>query len=184
MPTQVSNPMKFYCAPNQATPDYIIYEDFRSWVAYGLLACWLGTDADDPNADCYFARPFTREDVQELRGYFLDLVETVIVALWKGQHRPGDGCIDGDWQSAVIGNSDENPGEKETFLAWYVRLDEECMMFELDCTGCDPVAIWLSYDAIADRQNVLKVLTEARKTVADEGEQSEVWRRLVELVEA
>lgn len=35
-----------------------------------------------------------------------------------------------------------------------------------------------------NRPQVLKVLAEARKTVADEGEQSEVWPRLVELVGA
>ncbi len=184
MPVQLSNPMRFWCAPNQATPDYIVYGDFRSWVAYGLLACWLSHDADDPNADCHMARSVTREDVRELRGYFLDLVETAIVALWKGQYRPGDGSIDGDWQSLVIGNSDENPGEAESFLTWYVRLDDDCVMFDLHCTGAGSVAIWLSYAAIADRRNVLTVLTEARKTVADDGEQSEVWPDLVEVVEA
>lgn len=181
MPVQVFNPMKFWCAPNQATPDYITYDDFRSWLAYGLLTCWLGTDADDPNADCNMARPFNRADVRELRSHFLDLVETVIVALWKGQYQPGDGCIDGDWQSVVIGNSEENPGEEETFLTWYVRLDDDCMMFDLQCSGADSTAIWLSYDAIADRSNILKVLTEARKTIADEGDPSEVWPKLVEL---
>jgi hypothetical protein len=56
MKEQVFNPMSFWCAPNQATPDYIIYDDFRSWVAYGLLTCWLSHDADDPNADCNMAR--------------------------------------------------------------------------------------------------------------------------------
>lgn len=183
MPVQVANPMKFWCAPNQATPDYIIYHDFRSWVAYGLLPCWLGTDADDPNADCFMARPVTREDVQELRAYFLDLVETVIVALWKGQYQPGDGSIDGDWQSLVIGNGDENPGEEETFLTWYVRLDDDAIMVELVCTGSDSIAIWLSYDAIPDRNNVFKVLSEARKTLAAVGDQSEVWPKLVELIE-
>lgn len=184
MPAQVSNPLNFWCAPNQATPDYVVYHDFRSWVAYGLLTCWLGTDPADPNSDCHMARPFTREDVRELRGYFLDLVETVVVALWKGQYKPGDGSIDGNWQSVVIGNSEENPGEDETFLTWYVRLDDDCMMFDLQCTGADPVAIWLGYDALADRKNVLKVLTEARKTLADGSDQSEVWPTLVRLVEA
>jgi hypothetical protein len=183
MTEQVANPLKFWCAPNQATPDYVIYDDFRSWIAYGLRTCWLGSDGDDPNSDCYMARPVTREDVRELRGYFLNLVETVIVTLWKGQYKPGDGCIDGDWQSLVIGNSDENPGEEEAILTWYVRLDDDAMMFELDCTGSDPVAIWLSYDAIGDRQNVLKVLIEARKTLAATGDQSEVWPKLAELVE-
>ena len=182
MPTQVSNPVRFWCAPDQATPDYIIYHNFRSWVAYGLMTCWLGTDADDPNSDCDMARPFTREDVQELRAYFLDLVETVIVTLWKGEYKPGDGNIDGDWQSDVIGNSEENPGEDETFLTWYVRLDDHAMMFDLICSGADPVEIWLGYDAVTDRQNVLNVLTEARTTLAAVGDQNRVWPTLTELV--
>jgi len=181
---QIANPMRFWCAPNQATPDYVIYHDLRSWVGYGLLTCWLGTDADDPNSDCFMARPFTREDVQELRSHFLDLVETVVVALWKGQFRPGDGYIDGDWQTLIIGNNDEHPDEEVTFLTWYVRLDDDAMMFDLECTGADSIAIWLSYEAIADRAAVLKVLTEARKTLAPIGDQGEVWSKLVELVGA
>lgn len=183
MAVQIANPMRFWCAPNQATPDYVIYEDFRSWVGYGLLTCWLGSDAADPNSDCFMARPVTREDVQELRHYFLNLVETVIVAIWKGQYSPGEGDIDGDWESLVVGNSDENPDEEETFLTWYVRLDDDCMMFELACTRADSIAIWLSYDAIADRKNVLAVLTEARQTLAPVGDQNQVWPKLVELVE-
>jgi len=183
MPEQVFNPMSFWCAPNQATPDCIIYDDFRSWVAYGLLTCWLSHDADDPNADSNMARPVSRDDVQELRDYFLNLVETVIVALWKDQYKPGDGSIDGDWQSLVIGNSEENPGEDETILTWYVRLDDDSMMFDLHCSEADGTAIWLSYDAIADRRNVFKVLADARKTVADDGEQSQVWLPLVELAQ-
>lgn len=184
MPEQVFNPLSFWCAPNQATPDYVIYDDFRFWVAYGLLTCWLSHDADDPNADSNMARPVTRDDVQELRDYFLNLVETVIVTLWKGQYKPGDGSIDGDWQSLVIGNSEENSREEETILTWYVRLDNDCMMFDLQCSGADSTAIWLSYDAIADRRTVLNVLADARKTIADEGEQSQVWPALVELVES
>jgi len=182
MPVQIFNPLNFWCAPNQATPDYIIYHNFRSWLAYGLLTCWLGTDADDPNSDCVMARPVTREDVQELRTYFLDLVKTVIVTLWKGEYKPGDGSIDGDWQSVVIGNSEENPGGEETFLTWYARLDDDAVMFDL-CSGADAVAIWLGYDAIADRENVVKVLTEARQTLAAVGDQAEVWPKLFELVE-
>jgi hypothetical protein len=161
----------------------VIYDEFWSWIAYGLLTCWLGTDADDPNADCFMARPITREDVQELRHYFLNLVETVIVAIWKGQYKPGDGDIEGDWQSVVIGNSDENPDEQETFLTWFVRLDDDCLMFDLQCTVADSIAIWLSYDAISDRAEVLKVLCEARGTLAPVGNQGEVWPKLVELVD-
>lgn len=178
MPTQVSNPMKFWCAPNQATPDYIIYHDFRLFVAYGLMECWLSHDGDDPNADCNMARPVTRDDVKELRHYFLDLLETVIVSIWDGDYKPGDGGIDGDWEHLFI--DDEDSDKEETILTWYPRLDEDSMMFELTCTGADSTAIWLAYEAIEDRQEVLKVLTEARKTIAKSGYMGEVWDKLVE----
>jgi hypothetical protein len=145
------------------------------------MTCWLGTD-DDPNSDCHMARPFTIDDVQELRSYYLDLVETVIEALWKGQYSPGDGSIHGNWQSVVIGNNDVYFGEEETFLTWYVRLDEDSMMFDLSCSGADSVAIWLSYDAIIDRPSVLSALSEARMTLSTVGEQRKVWPTLVTLV--
>lgn len=177
MQTQTYNPLKYWSAPNQSTPDYVTCYNFRDFVAYGLLECWLSHDPNDPNADCNMARPVDREDVKELRGYFLDVLETAIAALWKEQYKPGDGSIDGDWETLIVGNSDENPGEEETFLAWYVRLDDDAIMLELSCSGADSTAIWLSYEAIEDRQNVLKVLTEARKTIDDV-----VWKDLQDLV--
>jgi len=180
MPEVIANPLGFWCAPNQATPDYVIYDDFRSWLAYGLMECWLGTNTDDPNSEVNMARPVTREDVTELRGYFLDLVETCIVSLWKEQYKPGDGSIDGDWQHLNIGTNDQD----ETMLTWYVRLDKDSMMFELDCTGSDAVCIWLSYEAIQDRQKVLAVLTEARQKAPGWGDDgNKVWPELVKLVE-
>lgn len=184
MPKQVYNPLKFYCPPNGATPDYIVYHDFKSWVAYGLLACWLSHDADDPNADCSFDRPVTKDDVQELRRIFLDLLETTIVALWTGENNPGDGEIDQRNPQHVFIDTDESG---EGMLSWYVRLDgpsddedesDASMMFELACQGEDSHCIWLAYDAIEDRAEVLKVLREARETIGDK-----VWDELEKLVE-
>lgn len=165
MTTQVRNPLKFWCAPNQATPDYVIYDDFRQFIAYGLMCCWCSHDPNDPNADANFDRPLTVEDVKELRGYFLDLVETVITSLWKQQYSPGDGDIDGDWQHLIIGDE---------MMTWYIRLDDDAMMFSLDCTGADSENIWLGYKGIEDRAEVLKVLTEARQTIDDV-----VWQDLI-----
>jgi len=170
MQVQVRNPLKFWCAPNQATPDYVIYDDFRSFIAYGLVCCWCSHDPEDPNADANMARPITRDDVKELRGYFLDLVETVITSLWKGQYSPGDGEIDGDWEHCYIGDEDS----EVTSLTWYPRLDDDSIMFELHCDGSDPEVIWLGYKGIENRAEVLKVLTEARATIDDE-----VWADLV-----
>lgn len=174
MPEQVYNPLGFHCAPNQATPDYIAYSDLRQFVAYGFISCWLSADSEDPNRDCAFARPVTREDVDELRGYFLDLVETVILSLWKGDYSPGDGEIDGDWEHLYIGNEDDQVDS----LVWDIRLDKDAMMFSLHGYG-DAESIWLKYDAIEDKENVLKVLTEARQTISD----NTVWNKLVEHVE-
>lgn len=164
---QTRNPLKFSCAPNQATPDYIIYDDFRQFIAYGLICCWCSHDPKDPNSDSNMVRPITRDDVKELRGYFLDLVETVILSLWKKQYFPGDGSIDGNWQSLVIGKPNDDSGADHTLLTWYIRLDEDAMMFEMDCTGSDSDCIWLGYKGIEDRIEVLKVLTDARATIDD-----------------
>lgn len=156
--TQVYNPLRFHCAPNQATPDYIVYDDFRMLVAYGLICCWLSADPDDCNRDCSFSRPVDHEDVQELRRQFLDLLDTIIVALWQGDYEPGHGWIDGDYQYTYIGAEDD-----PTLLSWQVRLDDDSTMLCLQCTGADDECIWLSYEGIADRQNVLQVLREARE---------------------
>lgn len=176
MSTQVTyNPMKFTCAPNQATPDYVIYDNFRDFVAYGLLRCWLGSDSDDPNSDCNYSRPITLEDVYEHRGDFLDTLESVIVGLWQGNLEPGEGWPDGEWASTTISTGDDDPDP--TNLTWVPRLDKEALMLDQD-VGSDPDAIWLSYEAIKDKDNVLKVLQEAREFAP-----GEVWTKLVEIVE-
>lgn len=178
----VSNPMGFRCAPNESTPDYVVYDDFRRWLAYGLVTCWLSGDANDPNADCNMARPVTRDDVRELRGYFLDAVETVVGALWREQLHPGYGYVQGDFQSLIIAQDDEDSDTDETVLQWAVRLDNDAMMFELFCSGADPVCIWLSYDAIKDRQRVVAALQEARRVSPAFGKDGAgVWDGLLEL---
>ena len=181
----IYNPLSFYCAPNAATPDYVTYHDFESWVAYGLLTCWLGSSADNPNEDCYLARPVTLEDVRELRDYFLDAVETVIVSLWKAENEPGEGWLDGDFHDLVIGeesDDEERDDSKDTLIGWNVRLDNDSMMFEMH-DGCDGTAIWLSYEAIKDRKKVAEVLANARQVSPGFGKDGDkVWDKLLELV--
>jgi len=168
--------MGFTCAPNAATPNYVSYGDLRSFVAYGLTTCWLGSTGKDVNEDCHFARPVTTDDVDELRGYFLDVMETLIGGLWKGDFEKGQGEIEGDYQTLIIGNSDENPGEEEVSLGWRVRLDNDTIMVEF-ADGGDGVALWLDYKAIDDRANVVKVMTEARQYVPHD---PKVWDKLIE----
>jgi hypothetical protein len=147
---QVRNPLGFYCPPNGATPDYISYNNFEMWLAYGMQICWFGP-GDDPNEWCDFPRPYTEDDVRELRGYFLDAVETIVVSVWKGEYSAGDGFIDGDWESLVIDVPDEDgepTGSSDTvFLRWTATLQEESLMFEME-DGADGTAIWLDYEAI------------------------------------
>lgn len=154
---------------------YVTETNFRDFVAWGMGECWLSHDPDDCNADANMARPITTSDVRELRGYFLDALETIIAALWEGDYEPGEGWIDGSFNSLIIGNEEE--GDDETFIQWGVRLDKDVIMMELSVSGSDGQAIWLSYDAITDRKNVLKVLKEANKYTFN----NKVYNKLKEL---
>lgn len=127
---QVPNPLNFHCASNQATPDYIIYDDFRSFVAYGLWVCWLGDD-NDPNADCYFARPITKQDVKELRGYFLDILESVLMALLQKKVEPGYGEVDGDWPSLHIYQEPVEDEDQFDSLTWQINTKVEIAVPDL-----------------------------------------------------
>lgn len=179
-PVQVQNPMRFWCAPNQFTPDYSSYSDFRLWLAYSLMECWPSHDGDDPNADCNMERPITREDVRWLRSYFLDVVETVVEGLWSGDFEPGEGWLDIESQYLTISAIESEEHDRdETNFRWQCRLDDDAMMFELYITNNDNPAIWLNYDAIEDRPAVIKALEEARLTVGI----GTVWDKLKELVD-
>lgn len=146
---------------------YVTETDFRDFVAWGMGECWLSHDPDDCNADASMARPITTSDVKELRGYFLDALETIIAALWEKDYEPGEGWIDGSFNSLIIGpelaEDEESNGNDDTFIQWGVRLDKDAMMMELSVSGSDGTAIWLSYDALTDRKSVLNVLKEANK---------------------
>jgi hypothetical protein len=169
---QVMNPLNYHCAPNEATPDCVAAATFRDFVAYGLWECWLGQDPEHPGGDTTF--PWGDADVAELRSAFLGLLESIIVALWDGSYKPGDGDIDGDWKHVSPATPGDEESREATDLCWYVRLDADAIMFELCCTGSDAVAIWLSYESLRDRSSVLKVLEEAEDTV-----NNKVWNVLV-----
>lgn len=167
--TQVRNPLDYWCAPNAATPDYVICRRFKDWLAYGLCVCWLGSDSKDPDSHVNLSEPFTHENVSELRSLFLDMVETTIESLWSGVYCPGDGEIDQEQRTLNIGKRNVDGdfvGDADmTSLGWSVRLDRDAMMFELYTTGGDPVAIWLAYAAVLNRKQVFKHLRVARKTL-------------------
>lgn len=178
---QVFNPLGFYCASNSATPDYIVYDNFRMFVAYGLMCCWPSADPDDCNRDCNMVRPFTLNDVKELRKVFLDALQLSIVALWQGEIEPGDGGFDDNiigrfsynkWVYIDVENAED--ADNTTSLTWDVYLNDNDIMMQLNCTGNDDEAIWLSYKGIEDRANVVKVLTDACRSIDEE-----VWPELL-----
>lgn len=171
MPEQTYNPLGSWCAPNATDPSYAICHDFRQFVAYGLVQCWLSRDPADPNADCYFPRPWGRDDVAKLRGYFLNLMQTVARALWRGDYQPGDRWIEGEPQTVCVGTDDQD----EVHLTWYVCLQDDAVMLSLNCDGADDVDVWLSYEAFVNRKVVVETLTKAHELCG-----GETWDSLLE----
>ncbi len=178
--------MGFYCPPNGSTPDYIVYHDFESWLAYGMVMCWLSHDPSDPNADSNMSRPVTRGDVEDLRDLFLNVVEFVVEALWTKEYEPGHGDIDGDQVYVTIAKEGENGDSYDhdaTHITWRVRLDDDSAMFVMDISGSDDHAIWLAYDSLDDRLKVLEALQKARATMnySRFSERNKVGKKLVAL---
>lgn len=165
---QVCNPMGFTC-PSNYPEHYVAKRDVRSFVSYCLHRCWLGTDPRDPNADCYFVRPVTREDVRDLRQIFLEVFSDVLCDLWDGSAGPGDGELDVSSEQRLsidipdAKENDQDPG----LLGWDVSLgdEEEGICFTLWCADGEDCAVSLDYSAVSDHQQVLAVLREAYATV-------------------
>ena len=153
-----ANPMGFYCAPNQATPDYVCYSDIRMFIAYGMMVCHC--DLQDvkgytPNASHY----------HELRGYFLDTVERalrVYPELERGKEVQEDlqgyGSMlytaDADREGVKDGKSPEN----EFDFTWHVeRVDHEgnvCLSLDWAFVGnsnhheYDSSAMWIAAEVM------------------------------------
>lgn len=156
----------------------VVETNFREFVASGLASCWLSGDPDDVNANCSFVRPLTADDVIELRGYFLDTLETLIVGLWKRVWTPGMGWVDSDTQQTLTIDTDDGESFDSDLAQWSVRLDKDAIMMELGVSGTDPDILWLDYRAIKCRKKVVEVLREARQYVTD----GRVYDKLTALV--
>lgn len=159
-------PISFYVPPNGAGADYIAETNFRGFVAYGFRACWLGSGSDDPDADCNLPRPVTRSDVRHLRGSFLSYLERTIAMLWSGDLEKDATMIDFGNNGESVEFNEENANELMR-ADWYVTPQDDALMMSLELTGCDASTLWMSYDAIKDRRNVLAVLREAHEHVRD-----------------
>jgi hypothetical protein len=170
---QAQNPLGYTCAPNGAGPDYVTETNFRRFVAFGLMHCWFGS-GDDPNEYCNFSRPFTKDDVKELRYSFLRMVNKAVGRYWDKENVPGEGDIDTE-STTVFVRVEEDADEAtdfETRLWWSMSFNNEEINFELNCMTDisveDSQYIGLAYEALYDRQNVVKVLEEAWKTIGNE----------------
>jgi hypothetical protein len=134
-----------------------------------LTQCWFGS-GDDPNEYCNFSRPFTKDDVKELRYSFLRMVNKAVGRYWDKENVPGEGEIDTESTTVFVRVDDHDEAtDFETRLWWSISFNNEDINFKLNCMTDisveDSQYIGLAYEALYDRQNVVKVLDEAWQTI-------------------
>lgn len=161
----VRNPMNFWCAPNQCTPDYIGYRDFEQFVAFGLFYCALDQE------DCSFQ--VTDSFVYSMREGFLTTLRYMIFKYWDGELERGAENIDMPSNGNIIhlSEADDEEGEDD-FFAWYpFRVDGEenedaslSIELTLNSQGQDTV-LWLKLKAIEDKAHVRAILKMADAAV-------------------
>lgn len=93
------NPLKYFCAPNQATPDYVAAHGIKNFIAYGFLCCF---DAVDPDNFAMW-NMVQREDVQWLRENFLRVLEKLALNA-IACHTKGEAFFCDDWASKRFAN--------------------------------------------------------------------------------
>lgn len=156
MPVATRNPMNFRSCGS--CPDYIAYPYFDGFVAYGMMECWP-SHTNDLNQDWEHPIKLDTDHVTELRGNFLDLLESTITGLWAGELEEGQGALDTHLSCDKTTHIDD-----ETYFDWYVTLQDDAIMFQLMLLGDKPqdvATFWLDYTAIEHRPTVVKVLKEA-----------------------
>ena len=172
---QEPNPLNFRCAPNEATPDYVAYENFDSFVAYGFMLCWL------PPHEYAGWSWLQRDDIRWLREHLLQALESVIVDLWTGDIELSNERYEqfdaGDFESFIVcDNKNEEYRTEEHLFQWFPRfiepdgtiaLDLSFSVLETAVSDCHPYSeeqtIWLRPEGYADRAKVREVLAAARK---------------------
>ena len=154
--SNLRNPMGFSCAPNACGPDVAIEHDFRRFVAFGLLACHdhlLGN-----GSEALDAKP---EDVSRLRKHFLDELRIALDNIPHILADAGDTNSvsyqgDHDGGSPVIPLKHKGSCEDLVFCWRFERLDlgdHPCLLFVMSWGEPDDFAIWLSLDAVFDRDS-------------------------------
>lgn len=164
------NPLHYFCAPNQATPDYVASHEIRDFVAYGFLCCF---DAVDPDSFTMW-NMVQRADVQWLRECFLRALEKLVLNIYAGIVTPEtkETDFDSDWaESLIVG---EEGDDEELMIQWAPGpCDGHALSLVLSYSlltgeghGGDDEVIWLTFDALKDRAAVKAAIEEARKVNA------------------
>jgi hypothetical protein len=191
----VLNPMGFYCAPNGTDPCYASEHDFERFIAFGMLQC-VSNLSEQGFSDHALVDD---EHRRELREAFLAVVEGTLQFFWTGDFEIGQENFDsdmfGDGCEVNIGNSEENPGENETMWSWSpFAIHEDCIIFDLWCmvlngpgNDGDPTTLFLSMEAIQDRQLVRDVIRKAReingcpyRTDYQDTENDKLWEKVLQ----
>lgn len=159
------NPLRYYCAPNQVTPDYVSSPAIRDFIAYGFVCCW---DSLSPQFFTMW-NMVQHDDLQWFRHHFLTVLENLILAYYKGEVEIGFDQFDHDWaEELFIGNSDEGDTEAicYTWMPACIHDDTLALVLSItDCTGQtvpgDDEVIWVELEALKDRAAVKFALEQA-----------------------
>jgi len=147
---QEYNPLNY--TTNCSTPDYEVCDQFRDFVGYGLMSCWLSGDPEDIGGEILeLPRLLTGNDIRGIRDNFLLVLEAAIASLWKNP----DAEIQHDWPIYLIGDIE---------VIWTASSHNQGIRMDL-FVGNYGETIWLSFQAIEDQVNVRRVLAEARKVI-------------------
>lgn len=168
------NPLGFWCAPNQATPDYVSCSNVADFIAYGMMLCHRELQEMDgytPDASHY----------HELRGYFLNAVEralTVYPQIKRGKRYHDDDApqdtlnFTADASRAAVAAGKEP--EEEFVFRWLVEtVDSDgnlCLVLNWAFVGsaahheADDVAIWIAAELMQGHKREWKqALAHARR---------------------
>jgi len=157
MPQISYNPLSYFCAPNAASYHYVAAHDIEQIIAYAFIRCWLSPDI--------FSLPYTEDDIRELRRMFLHALEYSLSEYYDGEVKVGEKCPV-DW-----GNFDSLHFGEDYFLTWALDAlyppnfpdGPTAFCFILaDSEGGDD-SMWLSTDAVADREKVKAAIAKAHE---------------------
>jgi hypothetical protein len=132
-------------------PSYVAADNLECFLAYGLMCCWP-SHTDAMNEDWYDDTPFEFGQIQELRGYFLDVVLDAAAKHKADKSYRGD--LDCEHQHIYVG---------DIIVTWYAKFLDDCLMFELHNSNDGTTdSIFLEYEAL---KAVATKVKQARKAL-------------------